>query len=105
MILPQLIVSMLLFFVLFFGISFIVNMLLRSTWFPVILYPIVIVVIIDHISSFLYLQNPAMAFSALLEQVQKLQVADGLILSSGMVGTVAAAVAIRMLRSRGYQMF
>lgn len=49
MYLPQLFISMLLFIVLFFGIGFLLNMLLRSTWVMAVIYPVVVVMIVDHV--------------------------------------------------------
>mgnify|MGYP000389149473 CR=1 FL=1 len=42
-------ISMLLFFVLFFGIGFLLNMLLRMTWIMAIIYPIVVIFIVDDV--------------------------------------------------------
>ncbi|MFD6443434.1 YuiB family protein, partial [Peribacillus sp. NPDC060186] len=44
--LPVLIISILLFFILFFGIGFLLNMLFRSSWIMVILFPIVFIIIV-----------------------------------------------------------
>ena len=94
--LPQLIISMLLFLILFFGIGFILNMLLRSTWVMAVVYPIVVVAIVDDVRFFEYVTNAGMAFPALFERLTELALADILIF---------AGIAIRMLRVRGYQMF
>lgn len=103
--LPQLIISMVLFLILFFGIAFILNMLLRSTWVMAVIYPLVVVRIIDEVRFFDYFTNPSHAFPSLAEQIRNLAVADVLILASGLIGTIIAGIAIRMLRVRGYQMF
>lgn len=103
--LPQLIISMLLFIILFFGIGFILNMLLRSTWVMAVIYPLVVFFIVDEVRLFEYFTNPGFAFSDLIRRLVGLQVADILILASGFLGTIIAGIAIRMLRSRGYQMF
>ncbi|MBL2480515.1 hypothetical protein ELJ58_31815, partial [Klebsiella pneumoniae] len=44
---PVLLISMMLFFILFFGIGFLLNMILRATWVMVIVYPIVCILIIN----------------------------------------------------------
>lgn len=103
--LPQLIISMMLFLLLFFGIGFLINMVLRSTWLMAVVYPIIVVFIIDDVEMFDYILSPVASFQALGESFMALKMVDILILSSGMVGAIIAGVAIKMLRVRGYQMF
>lgn len=103
--LPQFIIAIVLYFVLFFGIGFILNMLLRSTWTMAVIYPIVVFFIVDNSGLFAYFTSPGEAFSALFNNVVSLRTADVVILIAGMVGAVLSGIAIRMLRSRGYQMF
>lgn len=105
MAIPQLIISMLLFIVLFFGIGFLLNMLLRSTWIMAVAYPVIVIMIIDNVSLFQYFSSPGSSFKALGTDLLSLGSADAIILSAGLVGAVFAGVAIRMLRVRGYQMF
>jgi hypothetical protein len=102
---PQLIISILLFIVLFFGIGFLLNMLLRSTWFMAIIYPIVVIRIVDDVSVFEYITAPISSFSALGSKLISLQIADIIILSAGMAGALLAGLANKVLRSKGYQMF
>lgn len=101
----QLAISMLLFFVLFYGISFILNMILKMTWLMVGVYPIIVLLIVDGISTAEYITNTAEAFSTLGEHLVNLQIADILMLGSGLVGTILAGMTIRYLRKAGYQMF
>ncbi|WP_144512489.1 YuiB family protein [Bacillus sp. FJAT-22090] len=103
--LVQLILSVLIFFVMFFGIAFLLNMLLRMTWFMAILYPIVVVFIIDEVRFFDYFTKPGFAFSALGDKLVALHAADIIILSSGLVGAIAAGFVMKYLRKNGYQMF
>jgi hypothetical protein len=103
--LPQLIISMFLFIVLFFGMGFLLNMLLRSTWIMAVVYPVVVIMIIDKIRFYEYFVNPGESFSALGGRFLALAAADLLILSCGLFGAVVAGIAIRALRVRGYQMF
>ncbi|MFB4163133.1 YuiB family protein [Alteribacillus sp. JSM 102045] len=103
--LPQLIISMMLFLLLFFGIGFLLNMILRSTWIMAVVYPLVVIAIIDNVGFIDYILSPASSFSALGNDLISLKLVDILILSSGMVGAIIAGIAIRMLRVRGYQMF
>ncbi|QOY38570.2 YuiB family protein [Anaerobacillus isosaccharinicus] len=102
---PQLIISMLLFLVLFFGIGFLLNMLLRATWFMAIIYPIVVIRIVDDVRFFEYITAPVISFSALGSKLISLQLADIIILTAGMVGALLAGFAMKVLRAKGYQMF
>ncbi|OZM55751.1 hypothetical protein CIB95_15745 [Lottiidibacillus patelloidae] len=105
--LAQLFVSMLLFIVLFFGIGFILNMLLRSTWIMSLIYPIIVIFIVDkaEIRFYDYFINPTTAFPSLFKKMGALQFTDALILSMGLLGAILSGIAIRMLRTRGYRMF
>lgn len=98
-------ISMVLFFVLFFGIGFLLNMLLRMSWIMAIVYPIVSLFIIDEVRFIEYFTNSSAAFSELGERLLNLQLADMLILSSGLAGAIVAGLTIKLLRKRGYQMF
>lgn len=102
---PQLIISILLFLVLFFGIGFLLNMLLRATWFMAIIYPIVVIRIVDDVRFFEYITAPVSSFSALGSKLISLQLADIIILTAGMVGALLAGFAMKVLRAKGYQMF
>ena len=103
--LPQLIISVLLFVVLFFGIGFILNMLLRTTWLMAVIYPVIVVLIVDDVRFIEYVTNPGVSFPALANRLASLAMADVIILTSGFIGTIISGIAIRMLRVRGYQMF
>lgn len=101
----QMILSVLIFFVMFFGIAFLLNMLLRMTWFMAVLYPIVVVLIIDEVPFLDYFTKTGKAFSALGDKIVSLHTADIVILSSGLVGAIAAGFVMKYLRKNGYQMF
>jgi Putative membrane protein len=105
LLLPQFIISMLLFMVLFFGIGFLFNMLLRATWFMVILYPIVVIMIVDDIRFFEYFTKPGTSFQLLGSDLLNLSASDITILAFGLIGAILSGVAIKILRVRGYQMF
>ncbi|MGN7176180.1 YuiB family protein [Cytobacillus sp. SAFR-174] len=98
-------ISMLLFFVLFFGIGFILNMLLRMSWIMAIIYPVIAIFIIDKARFIEYFQKPGESFSSLGVELSSLALADILILSSGMAGAIVAGITIRLLRKKGYRMF
>lgn len=102
---PQLLVSMLLFIVLFLGIGFILNMLLRTSWLMAVVYPIVVILIVDKVRVFHYFTQPAESFNSLANNFAALGGADVIILSSGFLGAILSGVVIRFLRKNGYQMF
>lgn len=103
--LPQVVISMALFFVLFFGIAFILNMLLKATWLMVGVYPFVIFAIVDKISTFDYFTDPSGSFSKLMIGLTNIHMADVLMLGSGWIGAIVAGFVIRNLRRSGYSMF
>lgn len=98
-------ISMLLFFVLFFGIGFILNMLLRMSWIMAIVYPIIAIFIIDKVRFIEYFSNSKESFTSLGSELSQLATADVLILLSGLVGAIGAGITIKTLRKKGYQMF
>jgi len=93
----QEIVGTLLIFVLFFGIGFILNMLVKTTWLPAVLYVAVVIPI-----GIWYAWKPELS-------VGRNFAAFFLIwffpLIGGAVGAVGSGWAIRELRRRGYRMF
>ncbi|MBO8156743.1 MAG: YuiB family protein [Bacillaceae bacterium] len=101
----QLVIGSLLFFVLFFGIAFLLNMLLRKTWVMAIFYPIVIAFIVDKFPVSQYFTNPGQAFSTLWNNLLSLHAGDIVILAFGFAGTIVSGFVIRLLRAKGYQMF
>jgi len=102
---PILLISMLLAIVLAFGIGFLANMLFRTTWFMVAIYPIILVMIIDKVSTIEYFTKTKEAFSSLVKNIELLGSADIIILSSGLFGAILSGVVIKSLRKNGYQMF
>lgn len=103
--LVQLIISVVLFFVMFFGIGFLLNMLLRMTWLMAVIYPIVVIFIIDDVSFLDYIFKPGTAFPALVDKAQSLQIVDFVILSGGLGGAIVAGFVMIALRKAGYRMF
>ncbi|MGE7623107.1 YuiB family protein [Viridibacillus sp. NPDC096237] len=101
----QLVLSMILFLVMFFGIGFLLNMLLRATWFMAIVYPIVVIFIVDDVGFFDYFFKPGTAFPALGDKLVSLQLVDILILASGLAGAIIAGLVMKALRRNGYRMF
>ncbi|RPF57567.1 YuiB family protein [Abyssicoccus albus] len=103
--LPQLIISVVLFFVLFYGISFLLNMVLKETWIMLLIYPFIVMMIIDKIDTIEYFTNTQSAFKALLDGFINMKLADIIMLSSGLFGVIAAGFTMKYLRKSGYQMF
>lgn len=101
----QLIISIVLFFVMFFGIGFLLNMVLRMTWIMSVVYPIVVIFIIDEVSFLDYIFKPAVAWPALWDKILSLKLVDISILSGGFAGTIAAGIVMMILRKKGYRMF
>lgn len=101
----QLVISMVLFFVLFYGISFLLNMILKTTWLMVIVYPFIIILLMDGISTFNYLTQPVQSFQAAYQGIIDLSLPDILMLSTGFIGVILAGFTIRYLRNAGYKMF
>jgi len=101
----QLIVGSLLFFVLFFGIAFIINMLVRQTWIVTLLYPIIIIIIVGDYSFFEYFTEPNNAFPAIIDIFTRMTLVEAINLIFGFIGTIVAGIVMRALRKSGYQMF
>ncbi|WP_234998511.1 YuiB family protein [Salirhabdus sp. Marseille-P4669] len=101
----HLFVGSLLFFVLFFGISFILNMLLRKTWVMSFVYPIIVFLIVDDFKFSKYFTDTIWALSELGDRLIHLKMVDILFLLFGFLGTIVSGVVIKTLRSRGYRMF
>lgn len=70
-----------------------------------VLYPVVVLLIIDSQGIGAYFTRPGEAFPELGMSLVQLPIADIIILSSGMVGAILAGVVIKLLRNQGYQMF
>ncbi len=104
-VLIQLVVSVLLYFVIFFGIAFILNMLLRKTWLMAFIYPIIVVMIVDDMSTAEYIKHPGEAFSEAATRLMNVTPVDIVILSAGFAGTIVSGIVIKVLRKSGYQMF
>ena len=101
----QLVVSILLYFVIFFGISFILNMLLRKTWLMTYLYPVIIFVMVGKSPLSSYFISPINTVKATWHDFTGINFVDVIILTTGLVGTIVSGFVIRYLRKHGYQMF
>lgn len=101
----QLVISLLLYFVMFFGIAFILNMLLRRTWLMAILYPFIISLVVSPAKMSDFFIEPSQAFSVTWERMTTLPIVDTIILISGFAGTIVSGIVVKILRKSGYQMF
>ncbi|WP_114570214.1 YuiB family protein [Exiguobacterium flavidum] len=101
----QAVIGSVLYLVMFFSIGFILNMLLRSTWIMLVVYPVIIIMMIDNQSTIDYITKSSTAFANLGDRFSGLQTADVLMFTAGLLGIVAAGLSIRFLRKSGYQMF
>ncbi len=90
-------ILMVLFFVMMFGIGFILNMLMKTTWFPsyifiLVILPIVVYTLWNHDKSFgVYLAS--------------FRLVDYLTALAGLGGAILSGWTIRKLRQAGYKMF
>lgn len=91
------IILFVLFFVMMFGIGFILNMLMKTTWFPAYLFVIVII--------------PAVVISywkgdmSFIGNIKAYSVVDLLTACAGLIGAITSGTTIRMLRRSGFRMF
>ncbi|WP_238392337.1 YuiB family protein [Paenibacillus antri] len=92
----QVIVIAVLAFVLMFGIGFILNMLLKTTWLTVYLYLALIVGLFAYFG-----WGTGNLFASLLEY----GIIDWLAVAGGLAGAYVSGVTIRTLRVRGFKMF
>ncbi|THF82587.1 YuiB family protein [Cohnella fermenti] len=89
----QEVVGTLLFYVLFFGIGFILNMLIKTTWMPTWLYVIIVLPL-----GVWHFWDPELSWLAFI----------GVFLwpfLAGIGGALSSGWAIRSLRKNGYRMF
>lgn len=92
----QLLLATLLLFVLFFGIGFILNMLMKTTWFPIYGYLILIVGLLIYWS---------WGEGSLFENLAKYTWYDYVVGIGGLLGAALSGVTIRLLRLKGFKMF
>ena len=102
---PAFIISLVLFFVLFFGIGFLLNMLFRASCIMTILFPLVAIYIINDVKLVNYFKDPATTFGHLGQNITGITTIDIVVLSSGLLGSIASGLTIKTLRKKGYQMF
>lgn len=92
-------------FVLIFGIGFILNMLLKTTWLPIYLYGLLILFVIIWFWSKEGGSGFWREFGALAESLGGFAFPDYAAAIGGLVGAVLSGSSIRTLRAKGYKMF
>lgn len=92
----QVIIIALLAFVLMFGIGFILNMLLKTTWFPIYVYAVLMIGVL------IYMEWGSENW---LRSIASYGVIDWLAIIAGLIGAYASGLTIRALRAKGYKMF
>ncbi len=92
----QLLIVTVLMLVLFFGLGFILNMLLKTTWFPIYGYIILVIGLV------LYW---AWGSGSLASNIAEYTFADYIPAIGGLIGAVLSGSAIKALRERGFKMF
>lgn len=80
-------------------------MLLRRTWLMSFIYPFVVLMIVDNISTLEYFSDPGGSFSTAFSRLMDVTVVDITILTAGFIGTIVSGLVIKFLRKNGYQMF
>lgn len=93
----QLIVAMVLFFVMMFGIGFILNMLLKTTWFPIYLFVIVLIPL-----GIWWTWDDNLSVTA---NFTEFTIVDLLPVFGALIGAYVSGWSIRALRRGGYKMF
>lgn len=93
----QMIVVMVLFFVMMFGIGFILNMLMKTTWFPIYLFIIVLLPL-----GIYFTWDDTQSFG---QNMSGYTIFDMLPAVTALIGAYVSGWAIRALRKGGYKMF
>ncbi|MBD2845713.1 hypothetical protein IDH44_10975 [Paenibacillus sp. IB182496] len=93
----QVVIAMLLFFVMMFGIGFILNMLMKTTWFPVYLFVIVLLPL-----GIYYTWDDQLSFGGNLTAYSFVDVLPAI---TALIGAFVSGWAMRALRRGGYRMF
>src|SRR5699024_12002118 len=96
---------MLLYFVIFFGVAFILNMLLRQTWLMAFLYPIFVVIMVDNQSTTEYFKAPKGAFNHALDRIVVLTPADITMLTDSFTVTIVLSFVIKFIRRIFYHIY
>lgn len=94
-VLIQLVIVTVLLFVLFFGLGFILNMLIKTTWLPIYMYFLLV-------GGMIVYWGVKSGFAAAFEDITFVDLVPA---AGGLVGAVLSGKAIKTLRIKGYKMF
>jgi hypothetical protein len=94
----QLLILMVLMFVLAFGIGFILNMLMKTTWFPIYGYIVVVICAVVYLA----LHSNTGSFMSGLSEFTFVDIVPGI---GGLAGAYVSGKTIRTLRVKGFKMF
>jgi hypothetical protein len=83
-------------FVLFFGLGFILNMLLKTTWFPIYGYVALVLGLIIYWG---------WGTGSLWQNIAEYTIADYIPMLAGLAGATFSGYTIKKLRYLGYKMF
>lgn len=92
-------------FVLIFGIGFILNMLLKTTWLPIYLYALLVIGVIVWFWSKEGGDGFWTQFDVLAASLRGFAFPDYAAAIGGLAGAILSGTTIRALRSKGYRMF
>ncbi|MFH5181978.1 YuiB family protein [Paenibacillus sp. TAB 01] len=92
----QLMIVTVLLFVLFFGLGFILNMLMKTTWFPIYGYIALVIGLVIYWG---------WETGSLASNLSEYAVADYIPAIGGLIGAVLSGYTIKALREKGYKMF
>jgi hypothetical protein len=93
----QLFIATVLMFVLFFGIGFILNMLMKTTWFPIYAYIALVIGLLVYWAS--------TGTGSLWSNLAGYTYVDYIPGIGGLIGAVLSGSAIKTLRQKGFKMF
>ncbi|AEI42285.1 hypothetical protein B2K_05810 [Paenibacillus mucilaginosus K02] len=92
----QLIIVTVLLFVLFFGLGFILNMLMKTTWFPIYGYIALVIGLVVYWG---------WGTGSLASNLSEYSIVDYVPAVGGLIGAVLSGSTIKYLRTNGYKMF
>ncbi|UJF32271.1 YuiB family protein [Paenibacillus hexagrammi] len=92
----QMVIATVLMLVLFFGLGFILNMLMKTTWFPLYAYIALIIGVIIY---------GTLGTASFLSDNTGFTIVDYVPAVGGLIGAVLSGSAIKALRLKGFKMF
>ncbi|WP_028547376.1 MULTISPECIES: YuiB family protein [unclassified Paenibacillus] len=92
----QLIIVTVLLFVLFFGLGFILNMLMKTTWFPIYGYIALVIGLVIYWG---------WETGSLTTNLSEYSFADYIPAIGGLIGAILSGSTIKSLREKGFRMF